>query len=130
MDYKLRFKQTFEKVLGDVRFDEAVIRQHFAPDYHQWVDGKELDLDDFIQHMRALKASLESCEFEFRKLIVEGNELHSTHYVDAVKKDGGRVKAKVIGLFSFNPQGQLTSCDEMTYLIEGSEADRDLGSRT
>lgn len=39
-----------------------------------------------------------------------------------------KVKAKVHALFTIE-DGQLTSCDELTYLLEGSKEDENLGSR-
>ena len=54
-DRKDQLKGIFTDVFENPTFDIEVIKQHFHSDYIQHVDGKILNFDQFVQHMKALK---------------------------------------------------------------------------
>lgn len=128
LDKKNLLKKIFADVFESPDFDFKVIQKHFHPDYTQCVDGKTLHFDQFVEHMKALKASIKEVKVSFEHLIAEDNSVCSIHYPEGVKSNGQRIKAKVIALFKFKDL-QLIFCDELTQLIVGEKEDRDLGSR-
>ena len=50
-------------------------------------------------------------------------------FLAEVDLNNDKIRAKVIAVFEFKDQ-KLISCDELTHLIEGSNDDRDMGSRS
>jgi len=103
--------------------------EYFAPGYVQAVDGKLLDRGDFLDHVRALKSVLASGSVTLEKVIASGSTIASNHVVNARKKTGESVQMKVLAFFEIK-NGLVQRTDELTYLIRGAAADRDLGSRT
>lgn len=127
-DKKALLKEMFTEIFENDAFDLALTHKHFHPDYQQLVDGKSIDRDGFIDHMKALKAAVTNVKITFKHLVAEGNAVYSLHYAEGTKADGKTVKAQVNAYFEFEGD-QLILCDELTHMIEGEEADRDLGSR-
>ena len=102
--------------------------KYMTPDYVQHVDGKTLDFEEFVNHLGVLRREFKEVDVIVHDVAVSGNKIADIHYVTAVKHDGGIVKAKVIGFFYMRGD-KVAKLDELTYLIEGDEEDRDLGSR-
>lgn len=127
-DKKALLQEMFKSVFEKDEFDLALVHKYFHSDYEQFVDGKSLNRDDFIEHMKALKSALKDVSITFKHLVAEGNAVYSLHIAEGTKPDGRRIKAQVNAYFQFEGN-QLIFCDELTHMIEGEEADRDLGSR-
>ncbi|WP_119328244.1 nuclear transport factor 2 family protein [Cysteiniphilum halobium] len=128
LNKKEQLVQIFKTILEKDGFNEADIYKYFHPNYIQYVDNKILRFDEFIAHIKVLKATVSQVTIDFDHLIEEGNKVSSVHYVKAKKANGVMVKAKVIAMFQFK-EDQLVMCDELTYLISGEASDADLGSR-
>jgi ketosteroid isomerase-like protein len=119
--------------LFDRFFDPAAsaeaVGEFFAPDYVQEVDGKRLDYSAFLDHVRVLKRTLERATVAFEQLVVDGSTIADIHVIDARKKNGERLRAKVLAFYTIE-NGKIRRLEELTYQLEGSPEDRDLGSRT
>jgi len=102
--------------------------RYFSADYQQHADGKVLDHRLFVAHARTLKETLQSATVTFEKIIASGESLASVHIVDAVKHNGQSMKVKVIALYEIR-DGLISRVDELSHLLEGSESDKDLGTR-
>jgi ketosteroid isomerase-like protein len=129
MNYKETIKNIFIDILETNECNEAKIRQYFHPDYVQHVDGKTLNFNDFIQHVKALKSSTATVKIVVERLVSEGNTVCSIHYAQGSKRNGRSFKTKVIALFQFEGN-KIIRCDELTHLIQGEESDKTLGSTT
>ena len=127
MNKKDTIRHIFRDIVGGSQVDEAEIRRLFAVGYVQKVDGKTLDLDGFIAHMRAQKQH--SAEAEFLALVEDGGTVFSNHIGRAKKADGSRIAVQVLAQFEFDENGQIALCDELTRLLEGGSEDADIGSR-
>lgn len=127
MDNKIFITEGFRKIFGTAEFDEAFLRQMFDTSYIQHVDGKTMGLEEFIQHMKLLKERTQSIHVDFRSVITEGEIVFSNHVVEALMKDGSSSVIQVIAEFRIN-NGKVYYCDELTHLISGDAASRDLGS--
>lgn len=125
-------KNFVKKALVDVVENMAVTKEtyarYFSKKYIQYVDGKTLDYNKLINHMNAQKSILKSAKITFKHLIAEGNKVSSIHIIDAIKKDGGVIKAQVHAFFEVE-NNKIILCDELTFLISGSKGDVDIGSR-
>jgi ketosteroid isomerase-like protein len=125
---KNKIREMFTEVFYKEKVDASTIAHYFDPDYTQYVDSHTLNYDKFIQHVQALKAAVSSIRITFEHVVEEGDKVCSVHIAEAVKKNGDKIKAKVISLFQFK-NDKLILCNELTHLIEGNEEDSDLGSR-
>ena len=120
-------KNALVDVVEDMATTEETYARYFSKKYIQYVDGKTLDYYKLISHMKAQKSILRSAKITFKHLIAEGNKVSSTHVVDAVKKNGGVIKAQVNALIELKDD-KIILCDELTFLIEGSKGDEGIGS--
>ncbi len=115
--------------LFDLEQDPRVVAtKYMTADYIQIVDGKTLDLDGFVNHLALLRSTIQSVKFTFEEVIVSGNIIADIHIVEATKKDGSSLKAKLLAFFYLEGK-KIKKIDELTGLLEGVESDRDLGSR-
>lgn len=108
--------------------DEATIHRYISPDYVQHVDGKTLHYASFLAHIKKQKQVIDSMRFNFISMLHEGKTVFSNHEVSVIKKDGKKLKFKVIAEFTVE-HGRIVACDELTHMIEGDTADAELGSR-
>lgn len=106
-----------------------VFGELLTPDYIQRVDGKELDYAGFLAHTAALQASLKSASVTFEHMVTDGLSAATVHIADAVKANGERIRLKVIAYYEFRDK-RIALVDELTHLLDGTEQDRDLGSKT
>jgi len=118
----------FTEVFEASELDEGAVSRHFAPEYVQSVDGRTLTHADFIEHLRTLKREVRRTVITVEHLVAEGDAVCSVHTVAAEKDDGGKVEGQVIAYWRFDA-GRIVRCKELTQMVSGSPADRDLGSR-
>ncbi len=117
-------RDVFEK--KDV--DEATINRYVSPNYVQHVDGKTLNYASFLAHIKKQKQIIDSLQFSFISMLHEGKTVFSNHEVRVIKKDGKRLKIKVIAQFTVE-HGRIVACDELTHMLEGNTEDEEFGSR-
>lgn len=125
--YQSLLENTFQDLLNPVK-DVDAIRPYFDKDYTQWVDGKMLDYDGFFRHVTALKEVIASAYIEFIEYIEDGDKVADIHDVFVTKKSGEKLHVRVMAFFTFKDQ-KIASVRELTQLLEGDEADQDIGSR-
>jgi len=105
------------------------VLSHFAPEYVQIVDGEHLDRATFSEHVRALRSAVVAGEVAFDALVSGPGLIATRHLVTARKRDGSVARLEVHAFFDVQA-GLVTRTRELTHLLEGAPADRDLGSRT
>lgn len=127
---KRALRSMFDAVLEAPELDEEAVARLFAPGYVQRVGEVELDYEGFIDHMRAQKRAIAETTITIEHLVAEGDAVCSVHRIDARKHDGGEVAGQVIAYWSFDGDGLIATCKELTHMTAGDRGDRDLGSRT
>ncbi len=116
------------KIMTDINATEADYTKHVSKDYIQRVNGEVLDYNGFVDHMKALKRTIKSIKITFHDLIEERNKVVTRHTARGIKNDNSIVEMDLIAIFEIK-DGKIISCNELTHMINGSKADRDLGSR-
>ena len=102
--------------------------RHFAPDYRQRTDGRWDDRDDFLAHIAHLRTVVAEGSIEVHDELFDGVRYADRHTVHVTKKDGSNVRTEVYLFGDFDSDGRFRRVEEVTLMIEGAEADRDLGS--
>jgi len=118
----------FTDVIENQTADEEAVSQYFSKDFVQYVNGHTLNYDDFVEHIRALKAAIHSVKYTIERCMIQGNSFFTIHRVDAINNKGEEVIARIIAYFEVK-EGKIVLCDEMTKLLAGSKEEEDLGSR-
>ncbi len=125
---KLLVERAFQEVFASDAFDEGAIARHFSPNYVQRTDGRKIDFQGFVAHVRELKRTLKNVKITLERAVAEGANVVSIHRAEAEKIAGGRIAIRVFALFEI-AEGKIVFCDELTRLEAGAEEDRDLASR-
>lgn len=102
--------------------------RHFAPDYRQRTDGRWDDRASFLEHIAHLRTVVAEGSVEVHDELYDGNRYADRHTVHVVKKDGSTVRTEVYLFGDLAPDGRFTRIEETTLMLEGADADRDLGS--
>lgn len=127
-EIKMFIKEVFINLIENRDADEETYARYFSKDYIQYVDGKILDYDHFVRHMKALADTIKSAQVTFKHIIAEGDKVATIHRVNAVKHDDSQIEVQVNALFQIK-DNRIILCDELTYLIQGEKSDKDLASR-
>jgi hypothetical protein len=119
--------------LGDLLNDrnlplDEAIEQHFLPTYRQRTGGIGSDRDGFAAHIAHLRSIVASVSIEVLDEFRDGTRYADRHIVDVAKTDGARVRQEVYVFGELADDGRFARIDETTLMLDGDEADRDLGS--
>ena len=109
--------------------EEPQVDRFMTEDYTQLVDDKLLDRAGFLQHLQTVREAITAVEFQFEELVADENMIAERHLIMATKTDLTTMSAEVIALHHLR-DGRVSRIVELTRLVSGSEADKDLGSRT
>ncbi|MEU1376899.1 nuclear transport factor 2 family protein [Streptomyces triculaminicus] len=110
--------------------DEAADR-HFAPDYRQRTDGSWADRTEFlahIAHIAHLRTVVAGGSVEVHDELSSGDRYADRHTMEVIKTDGSTVRMEVYLFGEFAPDGRFRRVEETTLMLEGADADRNLGS--
>jgi len=107
--------------------DEAVDR-HFAPDYRQRTDGRWDDRGQFLEHIAHLREVVAGGSVEVLDELVVGDRYADRHVMEITKTDGSTVRMEVYLFAEFAPDGRFRRIEETTLMLQGADADRNLGS--
>ncbi|MFI9273398.1 nuclear transport factor 2 family protein [Kitasatospora sp. NPDC052896] len=119
--------------ITDLVFNSAITVEeaadlHFTPDYRQRTDGEWADRAGFIEHISHLRTVVAEGFVEVHDELRDGTKYADRHTVHATKKDGSSVRLEVYVFADLAPDGRFSRVEETTLMLQGSEADRDLGS--
>jgi hypothetical protein len=107
---------------------ETAIGKHFTPDYRQRTDGTWSDRAEFAEHISHLRAVIAGGNVEVREELADGSVYAERHVIELVKSDGSVARTEVYVFGERAPDGRFARIEETTLLLEGSEADRNLGT--
>lgn len=107
---------------------EAVIDHHFSPEYRQRTNGCWDDRAGFTRHARKLREIVASARIEMLDELRDGTRYADRHRVHIAKRDGTHVVQEVYLFAELDINGRFLRVEETTLMLEGPEADRDIGS--
>ncbi|MBL1098438.1 nuclear transport factor 2 family protein [Streptomyces coffeae] len=111
----------------ELDLNEAVDR-HFTPDYRQRTDGRWDDRTAFLAHIAHLRTVVADGSVHVHEELVNGHLYADRHTVNVTKTDGTTVTMEVYLFGEFAPDGRFHRIEETTLMLQGAEADRNLGS--
>ncbi|MER8161159.1 nuclear transport factor 2 family protein [Streptomyces sp. NPDC094472] len=106
---------------------EAVDR-HFTPDYRQRTDGRWDDRGEFMSHIAHLRTIVAGGSVQVLDELVQGDRYADRHVIDVAKTDGSTVRTEVYLFGEFAPDGRFRRIEETTLMLQGTDADRNMGS--
>ncbi|KJY25896.1 hypothetical protein VR46_40835 [Streptomyces sp. NRRL S-444] len=107
--------------------DEAADR-HFAPDYRQRTDGEWADRTEFLAHIAHLRKVVAGGSVEVHDELSSDALYADRHTMTVLKTDGSTVRMEVYLFAEFARDGRFRRIEETTLMLEGADADRNLGS--
>ncbi|MEU8591179.1 nuclear transport factor 2 family protein [Streptomyces sp. NPDC048664] len=122
-----------EAALNDLLFNrdlplEEAVDRHFAPDYRQRTDGEWADRAGFLDHIGHLRGIVADGRVEVHEELCDGSRYADRHTCHVTKTDGSTVAMEVYVFADLTPDGRFRRIEETTLMLQGSDADRDLGS--
>ncbi|WP_055492327.1 nuclear transport factor 2 family protein [Streptomyces sp. TP-A0356] len=111
----------------DITVEEAADR-HFTPDYRQRTDGQWADRAGFIEHIAHVRTLVAEGSVAVHDELYDGTKYADRHTVNITKKDGSSVLTEVYVFADLASDGRFSRIEETTLMLQGSEADRNIGS--
>ncbi|KMO94162.1 hypothetical protein [Streptomyces roseus] len=111
----------------DLTVEEAADR-HFTPEYRQRTDGEWADRAEFIEHIAHVRAVVAGGHVVVHEELYDDGKYADRHTAHIVKKDGSTVRMEVYVFADLAPDGRFQRIEETTLMLEGSAADRTIGS--
>ncbi|WP_406192946.1 nuclear transport factor 2 family protein [Kitasatospora sp. NBC_01560] len=102
--------------------------RHFAPDYRQRTDGEWADRTEFLAHIAHLRTVVATGSVDVHDELTDGDRYADRHTMEIVKTDGSTVRIEVYVFAEYAPDGRFRRIEETTLMLEGTPADRNLGS--
>lgn len=121
-------KQALINLIESSIYSEETINSYFSPQYTQQVDGKTLCYNAFCKHIKLLKEITHKRRLTINNIISQNNTVFTNHTVEIIA-DNKYSKVKVIAMFIVE-DSKIISCDELTFLIEGDDKNKNIGSIT
>ncbi|MCX7692382.1 nuclear transport factor 2 family protein [Tepidimonas taiwanensis] len=101
--------------------------RHFSPGYRQRTNGHWDDRAGFEAHARKLRELVRSAQIEVLDELHQDHRYACRHRVRVTKHSGSVVTQEVYLFAHLDDQGRFERVEELTLMLEGSEADRDIG---
>lgn len=121
-------------VLSEVSFGsdqqcplKETINCYFTLDHQQRVNGKVLNYDQFVDHIRHLRTHVASGRIEIVEALREGNRITDRHRVHITKSDGSAIQLEVFLFGELAADGRICRMDEVSRVIVGTTSDANLG---
>ena len=111
----------------DLTVEEAA-DQHFTSEYRQRTDGQWDDRAASIEHTTHVRGLVAEGRVEVHDELYEGSKYADRHTVYITKKDGSTVTTEVYVFADLAPDGRFSRIEETTLMLQGSDADRNIGS--
>jgi hypothetical protein len=106
---------------------DEVLERYFSPEYRQRTDGHWDDREAFKRHLAKLRELVASAEITVLDELRDGDRYASRHRVQIHKRDGTHAVQEVYLFARLDVQGFVLQVEEATLMLEGSEADREIG---
>lgn len=107
---------------------EEVLNRHFSRDYRQCTNGHWDDREGFSHHAHKLREIVASARIEVLEELRDGDRYADRHRVHITKQDNSRVTQEVYLFAEIDRDGRFKRIEEITRMLEGADADRDMGN--
>jgi hypothetical protein len=101
--------------------------KYVSKDFINLIDGNKFDYEQWVVHQKHIKSSLKSMKATFDSMVAESNHVAAIFRVHLIKKDGSELEVKDMGFFKIKNH-KIVYVEELTRLIKGNEADKNIGS--
>jgi len=122
-----------EAALNDLLFNRDITLQeaadrHFTPEYRQRTDGEWADRAEFLDHIGHLRTLVRDGRVEVHDELYDGSTYADRHTCHITKTDGSTVRMEVYVFADLAADGRFSRIEETTLMLQGSDADRNIGS--
>lgn len=127
IDLKTTIKSLYNDILIDLNLNK--INNYFAPTYVQTTDHVSTNFDEFKAHLKKLKEVVSILKIShFKTMIIDEdqNAVFLRYDVEVEKKNGNQGIIEVYAEFTFNDEGKVMTCNELT--LPYHEALKGIGS--
>lgn len=124
---KQQIEQVYLDILIELNLDK--VDMYFAPEYIQVTDHSKTNIDEFKDHLKKLKSVVKSLTIEtFKDMLIDEDKQSVFLRYDVIveKKDNSIGNIEVYAVFTFNDDGKVITCNELTK--EYDEQVKGLGS--
>jgi len=101
--------------------------KYVSKDFINPIDGNTFNYDQWVAHQKHIKNLVKSMIPTFDLMIAEGNQVAAIYRIALVKNDGTSLEVNDLAFFKIK-DGKIYYCEELTRLIQGDQADKNIGS--
>lgn len=101
--------------------------KYVSQDFINTIDDKRFNFEQWVQHIKNIKAVVKSMTPTFDCLISDGRNVFASYHVKSIKNDGEEIFVKDLGHFVIE-NAKIIYCDELTKMLKGGEQNQGFAS--
>ena len=101
--------------------------KYVAKNFVNPIDGNVFNYEQWVAHQKHIKSMVKSMTPKFDLMVAEGNDVAAVYYIKIIKNDGSELVVKDLAFFKIK-DNKIIYCEELTRLVKGNVADKNIGS--
>lgn len=91
------------------------------------IDGNVFNYKQWVVHQKHIKSLVQSMTPVFDEMVAEGNSVAAIYHINIIKNNGDKLVVKDMAFFKIE-NNKVMYCEELTRLIKGDKANKNIGS--
>lgn len=104
---------------------ENTIRKYFSSNYTQEINGVQLSLEPYIEHVVAQKESITINSIDYKSYLENDDTVFAIYFPKAIDNEGNEIVAEVIAKFVFDGE-QINHIHGQVRFLSGSPQKLDM----
>jgi hypothetical protein len=101
--------------------------KYVSKNFINHVDSNTFDFKQWVTHQKNIKSLIKSIKPDFKYMVSDGTNVAAVYFIHLIKNDGSELDVKDIAYFRIKDH-KIIYVDELTHLITGNQADKNIGS--
>jgi len=101
--------------------------KYVSKDFVNPIDGNVFNYQQWVTHQKHIKSMVKSMTPTFDWMVADGDNVAAIYHIAIIKNNGDKLTVKDLAFFKIK-NNKVVYCEELTRLVKGNEADKNIGS--
>lgn len=99
-----------------------ILDRYHSPGFALWNDGRRLDRDDLLAHVRAGRRNAERIEVDVHEVVRDGDRVAARYTLRALMRRGRVAGSEIFMFGALDPDGRLRRVEQLTRILPDPDA--------